>query len=222
MSDGKFNKENSTQMLETTLGLLDAIEAEDTISQRSLAMRLGVALGLTNALLKRCVKKGLLKVRDVPAKRFAYYLTPQGFNEKSRLTAEYLSHSLKFFRQARRQYDDVFATCIDNGWSKVALYGAGELAEIATLAAAETGVELLAVIDPGRNSLEFCGIPVKTDIKSANEELELDAVVLTTTNNAHETYSFLLEQMEAERVLAPDFLYVSRDNEKNKNESGAA
>ncbi|MCH8139734.1 MAG: hypothetical protein IH926_12470, partial [Proteobacteria bacterium] len=48
MSDGKFDVQNRTQMLETTLGLFDAIEGGQSVSQRSLAMRLGVALGLTN------------------------------------------------------------------------------------------------------------------------------------------------------------------------------
>ena len=45
--------------------------------------------------------KGLVKMSQVPLNRYAYYLTPQGFAEKSRLTAEYLSVSFNFFRRAR-------------------------------------------------------------------------------------------------------------------------
>ena len=63
----------------------------------------GIALGLANAYLKRCVKKGLIKVSQAPANRYAYYLTPKGFTEKSRLTAEYLTISFNFFRDARAQ-----------------------------------------------------------------------------------------------------------------------
>src|SRR4051794_31761602 len=71
------------------LGVLDAIERDPTVTQRSVALELGIALGLANGYLKRCVRKGLIKVRQAPARRYAYYLTPKGFAEKSRLTASY-------------------------------------------------------------------------------------------------------------------------------------
>src|SRR5712692_3825163 len=83
------------------LGLLDSVERGGAQSQRRLASELGIALGLVNAYLKRCVRKGLVKVSQAPARRYAYYLTPQGFAEKSRLTVEYLSYSFGFFRQAK-------------------------------------------------------------------------------------------------------------------------
>lgn len=74
-----------------TLGVLTAAEAQDGISQRTLAADLGVAVGLVNAYVKRCVRKGLLKVSQVPARRYRYYLTPAGFAEKAKLTGEYLA-----------------------------------------------------------------------------------------------------------------------------------
>ena len=61
------------------LGVLQAVEAGEVRSQRHLAAELGIALGLANAYVKRCIRKGLLKVSEVPARRYAYYLTPQGF-----------------------------------------------------------------------------------------------------------------------------------------------
>ena len=88
---------------EITLGILNAVHENERITQRSIAEDLGIALGLANAYLKRCARKGLIKVRQAPANRYAYYLTPQGFAEKSRLTGEYLSDSFHFFRQARNQ-----------------------------------------------------------------------------------------------------------------------
>lgn len=83
------------------LGVLDAVEQDRVQSQRHLASELGIALGLANAYLKRCIGKGLVKVRQAPARRYAYYLTPQGFAEKSRLTVEYLSSSFGFFAKRR-------------------------------------------------------------------------------------------------------------------------
>src|SRR5258708_4622537 len=83
------------------LGLLESVERDGGQTQRHLAAELGIALGLVNAYLKRCINKGLVKVREVPTRRYAYYLTPQGFAEKSRLTIDYLSYSFALFRRAR-------------------------------------------------------------------------------------------------------------------------
>src|SRR5215467_8252347 len=97
MSSTAQNEDNQR----IVLGLLQSVERDGGQSQRRLASELGIALGLVNAYVRRCVKKGLVKVRAAPTRRYAYYLTPQGFAEKSRLTVEYLSHSFSFFRQAR-------------------------------------------------------------------------------------------------------------------------
>jgi DNA-binding MarR family transcriptional regulator len=78
------------------LGVLNAIERDARTSQRSISSELGVALGLANAYLKRRVNKGLIKVSQAPARRYTYYLTPNGFAEKTRLTAEYFSYSFTF------------------------------------------------------------------------------------------------------------------------------
>src|SRR6476619_2291915 len=115
------------------LGLLESVERDGAKSQRKLASELGIALGLVNAYLKRCVKKGLVKVAQAPPRRYAYYLTPQGFAEKSRLTIEYLTTSFSFFRRARADCANTLANAQQNGWSRIALAGASDLAEIAVI-----------------------------------------------------------------------------------------
>ena len=82
---------------EITLGVLNAVEENSRVTQRDVAKYIGIALGLTNAYLKRCIRKGLIKVQQVPANRYSYYLTPKGFAEKSRLTGEYLAQGFQFF-----------------------------------------------------------------------------------------------------------------------------
>jgi DNA-binding MarR family transcriptional regulator len=109
---------------ETLLGVLNVVERDSQISQRLISRELGVALGLANAYLKRCVRKGFIKISQVPKRRYAYYLTPQGFAEKARLTGEYLSVSLSFFRTAREQMSELLAGCAADGYHRVALAGA--------------------------------------------------------------------------------------------------
>src|ERR1700755_2630442 len=128
------------------LGLLQSVERDGGQSQRRLAAELGIALGLVNAYLKRCVKKGLVKVSEAPARRYAYYLTPHGFAEKSRLTIEYLSSSFSFFRQANAECAEVFALAKARNFQNLVLCGRSDLAEIAILSALESGVLILAVV----------------------------------------------------------------------------
>src|SRR5271154_6427614 len=103
------------------LGLLSSVENNGERSQRRIAAELEIALGLVNAYLKRCVKKGVVKVHDAPARRYAYYLTPHGFAEKSRLTVQYLSDSFSFFRLAKSDCASVFERAKANGFSRVVL-----------------------------------------------------------------------------------------------------
>lgn len=192
---------------ELTLRLLSEIDGDEPHSQRSLAFRLSIAVGLANAYLKRCVRKGLVKVRQVPARRYAYYLTPKGFAEKSQLTAEYLSSSLEFFRDARAQCVELLQHCEWNEWRRVALAGEGDLAEIATLAARETSVELVAVIAPGCNLATVAGLPVVPSVEAVDN---LDAVIVTDIRASQATYDDLRERLSEERVLTPHLLHVSR------------
>ena len=88
MSDASMNNED-----EITLGVLSSVQDNHEVTQRVLAKDLGIALGLTNAYLKRCIRKGLIKVQQIPRNRYAYYLTLDGFTEKSRLTSQFLCTS---------------------------------------------------------------------------------------------------------------------------------
>src|ERR1700691_2102312 len=124
------------------LGLLESVERDGAQTQRRLAGEVGVALGLLNAYLRRCINKGLVKVREAPARRYAYYLTPQGFAEKSRLTAEYLAISFSFLRRARADYREIFQTAKSRGLNRSILAGVSELGEIAMLCALESDAEI--------------------------------------------------------------------------------
>ena len=206
MPTGKSTEQN--QDAATMAALLDAIGGSDQHTQRSLAGRLDIALGLANALLKRCVAKGLIKIQAAPARRYAYYLTPKGFAEKSRLVAEYLSVSLSFFRRARSQYEEAFAQAAARGTRRIAIAGAGELAEIALLSASAAGITVVAVISPGRNEAEFHGRPVVGDLASALK-LGAEAVAIADTVAPQVTFDRLNQDLPAAQLIAPPLLHVT-------------
>lgn len=208
MSDLRAEPPANSQDTEITLGVLDAVEQNATVTQRSVARELGIALGLANSYLRRCVRKGLIKVKQIPPNRYLYYLTPKGFTEKSRLTADYLASSFTFFRRARAQMDEAMAQCRRHGWTRVALHGAGELAEIAALCNAEHGLDLVVVAaGAGGEGARVAGLPAVPDFAAAGA---VDAVIVTDLGRPYRAYTEAAERFPAERILAPRLLRLGR------------
>ena len=190
------------------LDVLAAVERGEVVTQMALTKRVGISIGLVNALLKRAIRKGYVKTRQVPYKRYAYYVTPKGFSEKSRLVAEYLDKSLQFFRQARSQYADLIAAARQRGCPRIILVGGGELAEIAVLAARGEDVTVVAIVDPGANDRRRYGLPV---VRAADEAEAFDAALITDIRTPQETYEALCRTLAPERVLAPPLLKITSD-----------
>jgi Winged helix-turn-helix DNA-binding len=210
------------------LSVLSSIERDSAITQRKLALELGIALGLVNAYLRRCVRKGLVRVRQVSLNRYAYYLTPQGFAEKSRLTAVSLAVSLDFFRRVRGDCAALFRHCEGLGWRNVALYGASDLAEIAILSVGETAVEVACVIDPASNARHCGGRPVVPDVAAAMADSgpPLDGIILTDTQAPQASFDALLaiarrSGLAESAVVAPSLLRISSATAAVGEESAA-
>lgn len=206
MAKTKIDTSDMDNEAKITLGLLNMVHDNAQASQRSMADGLGIALGLANAYLKRCVKKGLIKISHAPANRYAYYLTPHGFSEKSRLTAEFLSQSFNLFRHARTAGADIFGECQSRGWIRVALFGASDLAEIFTLSARDFDIELVGVIAELPNASEFAGLPVIAP--ATCDAAAIEAIVICDISDPQAAYNAAIRILPKSRVLAPRFLGV--------------
>lgn len=185
--------------VEIALGVLDAVDRNPSVTQRSVALELGIALGLANAYLKRCVRKGLIKVSEVPARRYVYYLTAKGFAEKSRLTASYLSHSFSFFRRARNQCANVFDDAALRGQSRFALLGGGDLADIALLVAREKNVDVAGIANASNAA------DLQRQLKAFGQ---VDAVMITALEGTHDALKISLAALPENRVHIPELLRV--------------
>ena len=194
---------------EITLGVLDAVEQNAQVTQRSVASELGIALGLANAYLKRCMRKGWIKVKQIPPNRYLYYLTPKGFAEKSRLTAEYLGSSFNFFRRARAQLEEAMGACAARGWKRVALYGKGDLTEIGALCNAEFQLDLV-VVAPGAGA-RVAGVQAVAALAEAGP---LDAANATDLARPQLAFDEVKARMAPERILTPRLLRITRGNGK--------
>ena len=186
-----------------TLEILEAIEARSDVTQRHLARSTGIALGLANSYLRRCVRKGLVKIHQAPANRYLYYLTPNGFAEKSRLTAHYLSGSFAFYRKAGDSCRNAFRRCEQHGWKRVALCGVSDIAEIALLRSLEHDIEIAGIYDPKHAQECFLDRKVVATVDGCEP---FDVCLLTDLNDPRAAYDDLLERVSGDRVVVPDTL----------------
>jgi DNA-binding MarR family transcriptional regulator len=192
--------------------LLESIGRDGAQTQRRLAQELGIALGLVNAYLKRCIGKGFIKVRQAPARRYAYYLTPTGFAEKSRLTMNYLSYSMGFFRLARKDCGELFGEARRRRFARLALVGKSDLAEICIICGLESGIEVAAVVDPSADTTHFLAIPVVSSFDAIDDAL-IDAVVITDMLTTKSSLERAIAHFGSDRVLVPDLLRVGPTGE---------
>ena len=194
-----------------TLELLNAIDQRSDLSQRNLAQQMGIALGLTNSYLKRCARKGLVKVSEAPANRYLYYLTPKGFAEKARLTGLYLANSLTFYRQAGESCSAIFELCKKNNMERILLCGVSELSEIAIIRAMDAGIRITGIYDPESSLDQLFSKPVWTNLTAVGD---FDMCLLTNLNSPYEFYKSIISEIGKDRVLIPDVLGMSDLNEK--------
>jgi DNA-binding MarR family transcriptional regulator len=167
------------------LEILAELETDTAVSQRTLARRLGIALGLTNLIVRKLVRRGWVRMIHVKPNRVRYLITPTGLAEKARMTRDYLAHTIRFYADARSRIvarlDELSESWprdeSGNGDSakRIAFYGSGEVAEIGYVCLQDTDLSLVAVIDDQRTR-PFFGVSVLTRTQLRDDPSLLDAI----------------------------------------------
>ena len=191
---------------EIELRLFNQIEKNKNHSQRSISKELNIALGLSNALIKKFLSKGFLKLSQAPMKRYFYYITPRGLIEKAKLTKEFLTSSLDFYNKIRNQYEKEFNKIKKQKPSKIILIGISEFTEIAILAAKITEVKIDYIVESNFKKKKFCDISIKTDI---NRFLNLKQNIFFVLSSQKGISNILTKIPKNRYLVKPDFLLLS-------------
>lgn len=195
------------------LQLLEAVEQNAQVTQRTLAGKLGIALGLTNIYLKRLVRKGYIKCVNVQSNRITYLITPRGIAEKARLTYEFMDYSLHLYAEVRQHLRTALQPCAEG--RRVAIFGRGEAAELAYLSLKEAGLEPVAIFD-GDGGSHFLGMPVRPIADHA--EVAYDVMVVATLERSSQGLLRLLR----EAGVPPDKLVPLRQEIPAPRRAGEA
>lgn len=174
------------------LVLLQAVEDDSSLSQRGLAQRLGIALGLANGYLRWCAGKGLIKMHTLSARKYAYVLTPKGFLEKSALLGHHIQDSFALFRKAREECQTLIREFESKGIRKIILVGSGDLQDFAYMVGQES-------------ALEF------SKVQSIAEIADFDALLLTDMHISQATYNLLAEKYPQDKIYTLPLLKIHKE-----------
>jgi len=166
---------------EIALRLLDTLTKESLITQRALAARLGIALGLVNAYVKRLYKKGYIKIKNLPKNRIKYIITPKGFTEKARLTYNYMHRSINYFKDVRHKIEHTYTTMMSSGVKNILLWGDGEIAELCYISTRGLPLKIVGVVSDRRIENGFFGYHIYSphDIR----DISYDAILVASIEN---------------------------------------
>ncbi len=201
MNDSRANNQDNLR----SFLLMSELEDGEPISQREIAGRLNIALGLVNSYLKTLVQKGYVTVKAYPRNRYAYLLTRKGFAEKSRLAFQHLSNFHKLYQVTRQESLALLNSLREQGVKRVSFCGVDDLTEIAYLSLQEAQLELEQVIDTiaGGRFLDLKVVPLAEGARAAR-----GPIVITSLQRAEELKQKLQELgVVEEKILGPSLSY---------------
>ena len=150
------------KQLETLL----EIKRNPSLTQRSLAHRLNISLGLTNAILQNLIHRGWVKAQKMTGRKILYLITPKGMVQATNFIYDRVRETQHYYQYAKDLLTAHFTNLYDKGARKAAIYGTGQLAEIAYLSLLDSPLKLHSIItdDPASSSSKkkFLGHEVLT------------------------------------------------------------
>ncbi len=159
------------------LKLYEALEKDDSQSQRELATVLNCSLGLVNAMIQETIQKGYLKALSPKKNKINYRMTPKGNSHKSKLTLQHLEHSLSRYKHVRLKISKWVEKLVDANIKKVVIFGANDLAEIIYITLQNYDLDVVAIIDDERAGQGLAGWTIQKS--SFLQSTSFDALVIS-------------------------------------------
>jgi DNA-binding MarR family transcriptional regulator len=173
------------------LTLLQELEINPIVSQRELSRKFGIALGVTNACLKKMVQRGWIRMMGFNQRRIGYYLTPMGFSEKTKLTFHMISWTVKHYSALKEIIAKRLLEIQNAGIERILFYGVDDEMEIAFVTLQGLEMKLVGIIEDEEKmspdkifGFELKGLDQLADLKP-------DAILITSPSGIEDKMSRL-------------------------------
>ena len=146
------------------LDTLLEIKDNPSLSQRSLAHKLNISLGLTNAILQNLIHRGWVKAQKMTGRKILYLITPKGMVQATNFIYDRVRETQHYYQYAKDLLTTHFTNLYDKGARRAAVYATNQLAEITYLSLLDSPLKLHSIItdDPAASKKKFLGHEVFT------------------------------------------------------------
>jgi ribosomal protein S25 len=162
------------------LRLLEELEKNPVVSQRELSHRFGIALGVTNACLRRMARKGWIRIRDLNPRRIGYYLTPKGMLEKTRLTIHLVSFRVQHYSELKKVIANRLLEMQRDGVQRIVFYGLSDEMEVAYITLQGVNLKLAGIVDDDEKITSRIVFGYEVEPVSRIRELKPDGILITS------------------------------------------
>jgi DNA-binding MarR family transcriptional regulator len=152
------------------LQILEQIESDSDVTQIGLAETLGVAVGTINFVVKRLVKKGYVRVKQLERRRLKYIITPAGIALRTKLAMDSIRYSMRLYREIRTRARSLLGEARKAGHQAIRIEGAGDLADVVRLTCLEQGVLIVTSRDVPAVKVE--GMQLRLEIGSNHGNMQ--------------------------------------------------
>ena len=183
------------------LNLLQELERNPIISQRELSHKFGIALGVTNACLKRMARRGWIRITNMDHRRIGYYLTPKGLAEKTKLTLRLVSWTVQHYSTLKDIIGERLLEIQNKGIERIVFYGVSDEMEIAYVTLQGVKVQLAGIVEDEEKmgqKQEVFGFELKKVEQIGT--LKPDAVIITSPVDQEKKVQKLRELVDFEKV----------------------
>src|SRR4030043_758643 len=184
------------------LRLLEELERNPIISQRELSHRFGIALGVTNACLRRMARKGFIRVRDINPRRIGYYLTPKGILEKTRLTIHLISFRVQHYTELKKVISNSLLEMQRDGMQRIVFYGVSDEMEVAYITLQGVNLKLVGIVEDDEKVTSRIIFGYEIEPVSQVQELKPDCILITSLNEGEKKKGTLKE------IYGPNSIYI--------------
>jgi DNA-binding MarR family transcriptional regulator len=162
------------------LRLLEELERNPIVSQRELSHKFGIALGLTNACLKRMARKGWIRIRGLNHRKIGYYLTPKGFTEKAKLSFHLISYIVQHYSELKKIISQRLLEMQADGLQRIAFYGVSDEMEVAYVTLQGVNLKLVGIVEDDEKMTSRIIFGYEIEPVSRVQELKPDGILITS------------------------------------------
>jgi DNA-binding MarR family transcriptional regulator len=189
------------------LRLLEELEKNPIVSQRELSHKFGIALGVTNACLKRMARKGWIRIRGLNHRKIGYYLTPKGFTEKAELTLHLFSYIVQHYAELKKIISQRLLEMQHDGLKRIVFYGVSDEMEVAYITLQGVNLKLVGIVEDDEKFQPQIIFGYELEPVSRIQELKPQGVLITSSAESDQKKERLRTFLDLKSVSIKDICF---------------